>query len=169
MEKLVQKLQFDEQMKKVAVQKCGQASSDCMSDKETRIANILKQKEARKQNIKVNVNMDPFGDDFKDYLKQFFNLSNMDIQKVLTGINNGQISMNQLINGNIAGSNSQGLSINNNVNSYIPNNNRKQNEVNYDKSCPNCKVDTSEYIDRCEIPCKDCRDPAWKCPQDIKK
>ena len=47
----------------------GQASNDCMSDKETRLANLLKQKAKKK--INVNVNMDPFGDDFKDYLKQF--------------------------------------------------------------------------------------------------
>ena len=27
-----------------------------------------------------------------------------------------------------------------------------------DESCPNCKVDLSEYIDKCKIPCKSCRD-----------
>ena len=35
--------------------------------------------------------------------------------------------------------------------------------------CHTCKVDLSEYIDRCKIPCRKCRDPRWKCPQDIKK
>ena len=39
----------------------------------------------------------------------------------------------------------------------------------YDKSCPNCKVNLAEYIDKCKIPCKNCRDPAWKCPQDVGK
>jgi len=34
--------------------------------------------------------------------------------------------------------------------------------------CPTCKVDLSEYIDRCKIPCHKCRDPKWKCPQDTK-
>ena len=47
--------------------------------------------------------------------------------------------------------------------------NKKLNEQQYDSSCPNCKVNLDDYIDRCKIPCKDCRDPAWKCPQDIGK
>ena len=34
------------------------------------------------------------------------------------------------------------------------------------QECPTCKADLSEYIDRCKIPCR-CRDPAWKCPQDV--
>ena len=41
--------------------------------------------------------------------------------------------------------------------------------MNYNKECSNCKLDLKDYIDRCKIPCKNCRDPAWKCPQDIKK
>ena len=37
----------------------------------------------------------------------------------------------------------------------------------FDNSCPNCKVNLADYIDRCKIPCRNCRDPAWRCPQDI--
>ena len=43
------------------------------------------------------------------------------------------------------------------------------NSKQYDKSCPNCKVNLDDFIDRCKIPCNKCRDPAWKCPQDVGK
>ena len=35
--------------------------------------------------------------------------------------------------------------------------------------CDNCKIDLSEYIDRCKIPCNKCEHPSWNCPQDRKQ
>ena len=70
---LVKKMLFDDDMKKAAVQICGSAADSCMTDKENRIAEILKEREARKQKIKINVNMDPFGEEFKEQLKKNFN------------------------------------------------------------------------------------------------
>ena len=40
--------------------------------------------------------------------------------------------------------------------------------INSVNGCPNCKIDLSEYIDRCKIPCNKCRDPSWNCPQDVQ-
>ena len=47
------------------------------------------------------------------------------------------------------------------------NGNGTKDTAGYDGSCPNCKVNLADYIDKCKIPCKNCRDPAWKCPQDV--
>ena len=45
--------------------------------------------------------------------------------------------------------------------------NGTEDQKNFDKSCLNCKVNLADFIDKCKIPCKNCRDPAWKCPQDV--
>ena len=66
-------MQFDEDMKKVAIEKCSGKADDCLSDKEREMNEILKMREARKQNMKINLNIDPFGDEFKKKLCNLLN------------------------------------------------------------------------------------------------
>ena len=150
LQKLVKAMQFDEDMKKVAIEKCSGKADDCLSDKETRMNEILKMREARKQNMKINLNIDPFGDEFKKKLMESLKLSDSEIAKLSQAVNNGELTMEQVNNGLEDQKDRQ-------------NPNSKQ----YDKACPNCKVNLDDFIDRCKIPCRKCRDPAWKCPQDV--
>ena len=150
LQELVKAMQFDEDMKKVAIEKCSGKADDCLSDKETRMSEILKMREARKQNMKINLNIDPFGDEFKKKLMESLKLSDSEIAKLSQAINNGELTMEQVNNGLEDQKDRQ-------------NPNSKQ----YDKACPNCKVNLDDFIDRCKIPCRKCRDPAWKCPQDV--
>ena len=159
LQNLVQKLQFDEDMKKVAVEKCSGKADDCLSNKEKEMSKILKKRAQRKQNMNVNVNMDFFGEEFRKKLMESLKLPETEINKVLSALQNGDVQLSDLMGGS---------SINNSTNQG-DNSNKKLNEKGYDSSCPNCKVNLDDYIDRCKIPCKDCRDPAWKCPQDVGK
>ena len=155
LQKLVEAMQFDEDMKKVAIQKCSGKADDCLSDKEKEMSKILQMRAARKQNMKINLNVDPFGDEFKKKLMSSLKLPEGEMAKLLPALKNGDISMKDLLNGNQKNGN-QGID-----------GNGLSNKKGYDKSCPNCKVNLEDYIDKCKIPCKDCRDPAWKCPQDV--
>ena len=159
LQKLVEAMQFDEDMKKVAIQKCSGKADDCLSDKEKEMSKILQMRAARKQNMKINLNIDPFGDEFKKKLMSSLKLPEGEMAKLLQALKNGDISMNDLVNGqsgNQQAGSKQGID-----------ENKLSNQKGYDKSCPNCKVNLDDYIDKCKIPCKDCRDPAWKCPQDV--
>ena len=68
LQKLVKAMQFDEDMKKVAIEKCSGKADDCLSEKEKEMSKILQMREARKQNMKINLNIDPFGEEFKKKL-----------------------------------------------------------------------------------------------------
>ena len=139
----------------------GGKADDCLSDKEKEMSKILQMREARKQNMKINLNIDPFGEEFKKKLMESLKLPEGEISKLLAALKKGDISLSDLVNNGNSG------------NSSMDGNNKgidgkgTKNLHGYDESCPNCKVDLSEYIDKCKIPCKSCRDPAWKCPQDI--
>ena len=166
LQKLVKSMQFDDDMKKVAVEKCSGKADDCLSDKESRMNQILKMKEARKQNMKVNLNIDPFGDEFKKKLMESLKLPDSEINKILAALKNGTIGLDEIVGGiNGDGTGQQG--IDGNVSQGGIDGNGTQDKEGYDKSCPNCKVNLADYIDKCKIPCKNCRDPSWKCPQDV--
>ena len=146
----------------------------------------LKMREARKQNVKINLNIDPFGDEFKKKLMKSFNFKENDVARILQSLKDGKISIQQLNalttmggyydkNGNFISSNNN-VGFNNNTKKLSKyaldkdgNVNNGTKKISYDKNCNNCKINMEDYIDRCKIPCKDCRDPAWKCPQDIEK
>ena len=170
LQKLVKAMQFDDDMKKVAVEKCSGKADDCLSDKESRMNQILKMKEARKQNMKVNLNIDPFGDEFKKKLMESLKLPDSEINKILAALKNGTVGLDEIVGGingggiNGGGINGGGQGANN---QQGIDGNGTQDKSGYDKSCPNCKVNLADYIDKCKIPCKNCRDPAWKCPQDV--
>merc|ERR1711935_174826 len=51
LQKLIKDLQFDEDMKKIAITKCSGKSDECLSNKEKEMDNILKMREDRKQNL----------------------------------------------------------------------------------------------------------------------
>ena len=159
LQKLIKAMHFDEDMRKVSIEKCSGKADDCLSNKEKKMNQILKMREARKQNMKINLNIDPFGDEFKKKLMESLKMPESEINKILMALKEGKITMDDLINGNNMAS---GIAANKGIDG-----NGTKDEVGYDKSCPNCKVDLNDYIDRCKIPCKDCRDPSWKCPQDV--
>merc|ERR1711935_231233 len=52
LQKLIKDLQFDEDMKKIAITKCSGKSDECLSNKEKEMDNILKMREDRKQKKK---------------------------------------------------------------------------------------------------------------------
>ena len=78
-------------------------------------------------------------------------LNSSEMKNLLDAINSGALNLPELKN-------------------QVGYNNPKFNQYLEDSvnGCPACKVDLSEYIDRCKIPCHKCRDPKWKCPQDTK-
>ena len=163
LKKLIKDMHFDEDMKKVAIEKCSGKSDDCLSNKETQMSEILKMREDRKQNMKINLNIDPFGEEFKNKLMKSLNISESEVGKILLALQKGDITLNDILNGN------NGINGNNGNNAKGIDGNGTQITQGYDKSCPNCKVNMGDYIDRCKIPCKNCRDPSWKCPQDLGK
>ena len=174
LQKLIQAMQFDEDMKKVAVQKCSGKADDCLSDKEKEMSKILQMRAARKQNMKVNLNIDPFGEEFKKKLMQSLKLPEGEMAKLLNALKKGDISMNDLINGGQGVAGGQGGAGGQGVaggqggaGGQGVDGNGLSNKKGYDNSCPNCNVNLEDYIDKCKIPCKNCRDPAWKCPQDV--
>ena len=117
--------------------------------------------------MKINLNIDPFGEEFKKKLMSSLKLPEGEMAKLLQALKNGDISMNDLVNGqgvNQQPGSKQGSK--QGLEQGIDGNGLKDNKE-YDNSCPNCKVNLADYIDKCKIPCKNCRDPAWKCPQDV--
>ena len=92
--------------------------------------------------------MNSFGGDIKSSLINKLGASGEEAERLLELINSGAINIDDL--------------------ERQIGNSRK---VTYEdgsttRGCPNCKIDLSKYIDRCKIPCRKCRDPAWGCPQD---
>ena len=154
LEKIVKDMTFTQNMNEVGVEKCGLGADQCLSDKERELVTLVKNKRKNQKSVKVNFNLENFEKSFLDELKKKFNFSNSELSKLYEGLKNGKIDPNQL--------KSQFAKANNNNNPY-----RKSYEKG-NNGCPNCKIDLSEYIDRCKIPCNKCRDPAWNCPQDIK-
>ena len=154
-------------MKKVAIQKCSGKADDCLSEKEKEMSKILQMRAARKQNMKVNLNIDPFGEEFKKKLMQSLKLPEGELSKLLNALKNGDISMNDLVNGGQGGQAGQAGQVGQAGNNQGIDGNGISDKKGYDSSCPNCKVNLDDYIDKCKIPCKNCRDPAWKCPQDV--
>jgi hypothetical protein len=140
LQKLVKAMQFDDDMKKVAVEKCSGKADDCLSDKESRMNQILKMKEARKQNMKINLNIDPFGDEFKKKLMESLKLPDTEINKILAALKNGTIGLDEIVGGiNGVGINGVGI---NGVGQGSTSTDQKGIDGNgtKDKSCPNCKV-----------------------------
>ena len=151
LQNIVKEMKFTEKMNESAVEKCGVGADQCLSNKEKKLIELLKRKQEQKKEVKVNLNLDNFGEKFLQQIMGQLNLSGGEMAKLLQAIQSGALDMNQLQN-----------QINNNFNNR--NNIGNSEGVN----CPDCKIDLSEYIDRCKIPCNKCRDPAWNCPQDIR-
>ena len=68
-------------MKKVAIEKCSGKADECLSNKEKEMSKILQMRAARKQNMKINLNIDPFGDEFKKKLMESLKLPESEISK----------------------------------------------------------------------------------------
>ena len=162
LEELVKSMSFTHEMNKTAVEKCGQNADECLSEKERKLKQMLIDKQKQAKNVKVNLNFKDFGKQFLQHLTQKLGLNNDELTKLLNAINNGSLDLLQVQNQ--LGFNNTNLITNSN------NSNSDSNNTNYlnDMECPKCEVDLSEYIDRCKIPCHKCRDPKWKCPQDIQ-
>ena len=144
LQKLVEAMTFKEDMNKVALEKCSGKADKCISNKEQQLSDILEEKIRKSQKLKVNLNLDQFGKEFKNSLMNKFGASSTDAEGLMELIKSGRISADD-------------------IRSRKP---LKYADGSIKNSCPNCEINLSEYIDRCKIPCKDCRDPAWGCPQD---
>ena len=112
-------------------------TDDCLEVIKDRMNKILKMK-ARKQNMKINLNIDPFKEELKK-LMESLNLPDSEINKILAALKIG--TMRQ---GNVIGLVIKFLRI---IKFF-----RKpkrfdlggtQDQQSYDKSCPNCKVNSS--------------------------
>ena len=142
LQKIVEDMTFKEDMNKVALEKCSGKSDQCISNKENQLSDIIKEKQQKSQKLKVNLNLDQFGNGLKKSLMDKLGASGGDADRLMDLINSNQINMNDL------------------------GKQRRYQDGSTNDSCPNCKIDLSKYIDRCKIPCNKCRDPAWGCPQD---
>ena len=156
LEALVKSMTFTHEMNEAAVAKCGKHHDDCLSDKEKNLKELLLQKQRQTKQVKINLNFKDFGKEFLGHMMNKLGLNSEEMTKLLELINSGAINLEDLKNQ---------LGFNN------PNFNKKLGASDFmdDSECPQCKVDLSEYIDRCKIPCYKCRDPKWKCPQDVRK
>ena len=154
LQELVKSMQFTHEMNESAVAKCGKHHDDCLSDKEKNIKKLLLEKEKNRKQVKVNLNFKDFGKDFLAHLLNKMGLNEQEMKNLLDGINSGKLNLPDIKKQ--LGFLSQDL---------------EKIEGGYmnDGDCPKCKVDLSEYIDRCKIPCYKCRDPAWNCPQDVNR
>lgn len=173
LEKIVKEMRFTEKMNETAVEKCGVGADECLSNKEKKLINLLKQKQAQKKNVKVNFNLDNFGEKFVEQISQQLNLTGGEMGNLFKALKDGTIDVNQLRNqilnansnsnynyNSLYGSGSD--SVSGKSNTSVKSNGSSE----YD--CPECKIDLSQYIDRCKIPCNKCRDPSWNCPQDVR-
>jgi hypothetical protein len=151
LEGLVKSMTFTHEMNEAAVAKCGKHNDDCLSDKEKQLKELLLQKQAQTKKVKININFKDFGKEFLSHLMNKIGLNSEEMSKLLAGLNNGSLDMEQL---------KAQLGFGRSLSNESPFLN--------DSDCPKCDVDLSEYIDRCKIPCHKCRDPSWNCPQDIK-
>ena len=56
------------------------------------MSKILEMRAARKQNMKINLNIDPFGDEFKKKLMESLSSPESEMAKILQALKNGEIS-----------------------------------------------------------------------------
>jgi hypothetical protein len=145
---IIKTMVFTDDMNKVAVEKCSGKTDECLSDKEQKLSSILNEKQEKNKKIKINLNMDSFGNDLKSSLMNKLGASGADAERLLELINSGAINIDDLERQ----SRQSGKQ-------YVNDSD--------DGGCPNCKIDLSKYIDRCKIPCRKCRDPAWGCNKDM--
>ena len=153
LEAIVKSMGFTHDMNKAAVEKCGKSADDCLSEKERTLKQMLMQKQKNSKSVKINLNLKDFGNEFLGHLTKKIGLSGTELEKLLQGMKDGKLDLQEL---------QSQMGFNNGGNNSM--------RVQYmdDEDCPSCNVDLSEYIDRCKIPCHKCRDPKWKCPQDIQ-
>ena len=89
-------MSFTHEMNVAAIEKCGKNSDDCLSDKEKKILDLLKEKQDSRKQVKVNVNIKDFGADFMKHLMEKMLLSDNEFKKLLDGVNNGFFSLDDL-------------------------------------------------------------------------
>lgn len=142
---IIKSMVFTDEMNKVAVEKCSGKTDECLSDKEQKLSSILNEKREKNKKVKINLNMDSFGGDIKSSLMNKLGASGAEAERLLELINSGAINIDDL---------------------QRHSGNATYEDGSTTRDCPNCKIDLSKYIDRCKIPCRKCRDPAWGCPQD---
>lgn len=160
LEGLVKSMTFTHEMNEAAVAKCGKHHDDCLSDKEKKLKELLLEKQRQTKQVKVNINFKDFGKEFLSHLMNRLGLNGSEMQNLLDAINSGELNLEDL---------KSQLGFNNPNFNKINKNNLGNNNFMDDSECPSCEVDLTKYIDRCKIPCYKCRDPKWKCPQDIRK
>ncbi len=156
LEKIVKSMAFTEEINKAAIEKCGDNTEQCLRQKEQDLKKLLLDKQKQQKSVQININMKDFGSLFTNHMLNKIGLSPDEINNLLGGVNKGALNLKDL-------QSQLGYNANGNGNG-----NGNGNMMD-DGDCPSCEVDLSEYIDRCKIPCHKCRDPKWKCPQDIKK
>ena len=137
---IVKSMVFTDEMNKVAVEKCSGRTDECLTDKESQLNRIYKEKLEKDKKLKVNLNMKNFNDDLKAQLMAKLGASAEELARLLELVESGAISLGDL-------------------------NRQSSSNLSNNKPCANCKIDLSKYIDRCKIPCHKCKDPAWGCPK----
>lgn len=159
---LIKSMSFTHEMNVAAIEKCGKNSDDCLSDKEKKLLELLKEKQDSRKEVKVNVNIKDFGAEFMKHLMEKMGLSGDEFKKLLDAVNNGLLSVDDLKK-----QSNFTKELNNNKNDKKTGLTRDIRKNTVSDKCPTCTIDLSKYIDRCKIPCHRCRDPSWKCPQDV--
>lgn len=162
LEKIIKEMTFTQEMNEVGIEKCGVGADQCLTDKEKELIELMKTKKKNKKEVKINLNLENFGKILQNEIRQKLKLDSNEINNLYNGVREGKINAEDLNN-----------QIFNSLSSDYDNttNNRKlpKPKIKYVKNaCKKCKIDLSEYIDRCKIPCYKCRDPSWNCPQDMK-
>lgn len=159
LQKIVKSMEFTKEMNETAVEKCGLGADQCLSDKEKKLAELLRKKQENQKNVRLNVNIEDFSEKFMEELRKRLSLTPEELASLMEGIKNGSIDLGKLrkqLNGD-NDSNIKKKPTNPNYETYDPN-----------AACDNCEIDLTKYIDRCKIPCNKCRHPSWNCPQDKK-
>ena len=140
LQEIIKSMVFTDEMNKVAVEKCSGRTDECLTDKESQLNRIYKEKLEKDKKLKVNLNMKNFNDDLKAQLMAKLGASAEELARLLELVESGAINLGDL-------------------------NRQSSSNLSNNKPCANCKIDLSKYIDRCKIPCHKCKDPAWGCPK----
>jgi hypothetical protein len=99
LEEIVKSMTFTHEMNEAAVAKCGKHKDDCLTDKEKYMRKLLLEKEKQAKNVKININLKNFGEEFLAHLLQKLSLSDSEIQNLINAINRGELNVDEVSSG----------------------------------------------------------------------
>ena len=150
LEEIVKSMSFTHEMNKAVVEKCGKSQDDCLTDKEKALKKLLLEKQKNTRSVHINLNFKDFGKEFIKHLTEKLGLTSEEMRKFIVLLNSGELNIDELKRQ--LGFGNQNF---NRFSSFSAEDLPRQRFLDKaNNQCHTCKVDLSEYIDRCKIPCR---------------